>query len=131
MGRFPIEVMPGYLQKASALLVSLTNDRIFSLTVPNKIQAYMASGRPIIASLNGEGARLITESGSGLSAPAEDSGALAKAVLSIYRMSAQERQQIGENGRNYYQAHFNHDMLVDQLISHLEINSAQKGNLSL
>jgi len=119
-GRFPIEVMPTYLQKAEALLVSLTREPIFALTVPNKIQAYMASGRPIIASLNGEGARLVNQSGSGLSSPAEDPGALAKAILALYRMSAEERQQIGENGRAYYRAHFDHDMLVDQLIGHLD-----------
>jgi glycosyltransferase involved in cell wall biosynthesis len=128
-GRFPIEAMPGYLQKAGALLVSLTKEPIFALTVPNKIQAYMASGRPIIASLNGEGARLVRESGSGLSAPAEDPGALAKAILTLYRMPEQERRQIGENGRAYYRAHFEHDMLIDELIGHLEVCATVKGKL--
>jgi glycosyltransferase involved in cell wall biosynthesis len=128
-GRFPIEAMPGYLQKAGALLVSLTQEPIFALTVPNKIQAYMASGRPIIASLNGEGARLVRESGSGLSAPAEDPEALAKAILTLYRMPEQERGQIGENGRAYYRAHFDHDMLVDELIGHLEACATEKGKL--
>jgi len=129
VGRFPIEAMPGYLQKAGALLVSLTQEPIFALTVPNKIQAYMASGRPIIASLNGEGARLVRESGSGLSAPAQDSVALAKAILTLYRMPEQERRQIGENGRAYYRAHFEHDMLIDELIGHLEVCATKKGRL--
>ncbi|WP_114637273.1 glycosyltransferase family 4 protein [Polynucleobacter necessarius] len=129
-GRFPVEAMPGYLQKAEVLLVTLTNEPIFALTVPNKIQAYMASGKPIVASLNGEGAKIVVESGSGISTPAEDPVVLAGAILSLYRMSAQERKQIGENGRVYYQAHFDHDILVDQLINHLEIISTKKGKLS-
>lgn len=119
-GRFPIECMPGYLQKAEALLVSLADEPIFALTVPSKIQAYMASGRPIIASLDGEGARLVAESQSGISAPAEDPIALAQAIISLHQMSAQERKKMGENGRRYYLKHFDHEILVDQLIDHIE-----------
>jgi glycosyltransferase involved in cell wall biosynthesis len=128
-GRFPVEVMPGYLQKAEVLLVSLSNEPIFALTVPNKIQAYMASGRPIVASLNGEGARLVEESGAGISSPAQDPVALAKAILSLYQMTAEQRRKIGENGRAYYRTHFDHDMLVDQLISHIEACATKKGML--
>ena len=128
-GRFPIDAMPGYLQKAEVLLVSLSDEPIFALTVPNKIQAYMASGRPIVASLNGEGARLVEESGAGIASPAEDSVALAEAILSLYQMPAQQRRQIGENGRIYYRNHFDHEILVDQLIDHLKICGAKKGML--
>ena len=118
--------MPEYLQKAEVLLVSLSDDPIFALTVPNKIQAYMASGRPIVASLNGEGARLVLESGAGISSPAEDPVALAKAILSLYQMTAEQRQQIGENGRAYYRNHFDHEVLVDQLINHLDTCATKK-----
>lgn len=128
-GRFPIDAMPGYLQKAEVLLVSLSDEPIFALTVPNKIQAYMASGRPIVASLNGEGARLVVESGAGISSPAEDPVALAKAILSLYQMSTEQRRQIGENGRAYYRKHFDHEILVDQLIAHLDAGATKKGKL--
>jgi glycosyltransferase involved in cell wall biosynthesis len=128
-GRFPMEAMPEYLQKAEVLLVSLSDDPIFTLTVPNKIQAYMASGRPIVACLNGEGARLVVESGAGISSPAEDPAALAKAILSLYQMTAVQRQQMGENGRTYYRNHFDHEVLVDQLIGHLDACAAKKGML--
>ena len=69
-GRFPVETMPGFMQKASVLLVTLTDQPIFALTVPNKVQAYMAAGRPIIACLNGESAGLVVEAGAGLATPA-------------------------------------------------------------
>ena len=128
-GRFPVEAMPEYLQKAEVLLVSLSDQPIFALTVPNKIQAYMASGRPIVASLNGEGARLVVESGAGISSPAEDSVALSKAILTLYKMSPEQRRQIGENGRAYYRDHFDHEKLVDQLISHLDACATEKGKL--
>jgi glycosyltransferase involved in cell wall biosynthesis len=115
-GRFPVETMPGFMQRASALLVTLTDRPIFAATVPNKVQAYMAAGRPIIACLNGEGVRLVVEAGAGLAAPAENARALADAILALYALPADAREKMGENGRRYYREHFDHDRLVDRLI---------------
>jgi glycosyltransferase involved in cell wall biosynthesis len=123
-GRFPVNTMPGLMQKAGALLVTLADEPIFALTVPNKVQAYMASGRPILACLNGEGARLVAEEAqAGLSVPAQDAQALAAAVLKLYQMPAEERAQLGANGRRYFKAHFDHDKLVDELMAHLRAMS--------
>jgi len=126
VGRFPIEEMPGYLQKADVLLVSLKDQPIFSLTVPSKIQAYMASGKPIVASLNGEGARLISESGAGIAVPAEDPRALVDAIFTLYEMPNGDRKKIGEKGRLYYQKHFDHDVLVTCLIDHFKMLESNK-----
>lgn len=125
-GRFPVETMPAFMQKASALLVTLADKEIFRATIPSKVQAYLAAGRPILACLNGEGAALVMEAGAGLSVPAEDGRALADAVLKLYRMTPQEREVLGECGRLYYAQHFAHDMLVDQLIGHLQSVSTHK-----
>ena len=118
-GRFPVNTMPGLMQKAGALLVTLADEPIFAMTVPNKVQAYMAAGRPILACLNGEGARLVEEAQAGLSVPAQDAKALAAAVLQLYRMSPEERAHLGTNGRRYFKAHFDHDKLVNELMAHL------------
>ncbi len=123
-GRFPIETMPALMQKAGALLVSLADEPIFAATVPNKVQAYMASGRPILASLNGEGARLIQEANAGLTSPAGDGRALAEAVLRLYGMTETERAALGANGQRYFQANFDHLGLTDQLIGHMQEVSA-------
>jgi glycosyltransferase involved in cell wall biosynthesis len=117
-GRFPVDTMPGLMQKASALLVSLADEPIFAATVPNKVQAYMAAGRPILACLNGEGARLVLEAGAGLAVPAEDAHGLAQAVLRLYEMPAGERAVMGENGRRYFKEHFDHERLIGELIGH-------------
>jgi glycosyltransferase involved in cell wall biosynthesis len=122
-GRFPSNTMPGLMQKAGALLVTLADEPIFALTVPNKVQAYMAAGRPILVCLNGEGARLVAEAQAGLSVPAQDAKALAAAVLQLYRMPAEKRAQFGANGRRYFKAHFDHDKLVDELMAHLRAMS--------
>ncbi len=126
-GRFPIEMMPSFMQKASALLVTLTDRSIFAMTVPNKVQAYMASGKPILACINGEGAKVVTEAGAGISVEAENAPSLAGAILKIYNMSNEERNKFGENGRAYYKLHYDHNKLVDTLIQHL--NAAISSNM--
>ena len=129
-GSFSVETMPGFMKKASALLVTLTNQDIFAVTVPNKIQAYMAVGRPILACLNGEGARLVIEAGAGLAVPAEDAKALADAVLQLYRMPVIEREKLGNNGRIYYKEHFDHDKLIVDLVNHFQVALENRKALS-
>lgn len=128
-GRFPVETMPGFMQKASALLVTLADQPIFALTVPNKVQAYMAAGRPIIACLNGEGARLVAEAKAGVSVHAEDPRGLADAILQLYGLTPDELEKMGDNGRKYYREHFDHDRLVEQLIGHLQSVSENRKDI--
>jgi len=119
-GRFAPQDMPGLLAQASALLVSLSRDPILAQTVPSKIQAYLAAARPIIASLDGEGARVIDEASAGLTCPAQDAQALAGAVLQLRAMSYDERIRMGQRGRAYYELHFEPGALADRLSRLLE-----------
>lgn len=118
-GRFPPSDMPKMMAQASALLVTLAAQEIFEYTVPSKVQAYMAAGRPVIAALNGEGARIVLESGCGLVVPAEDADALAAAILRLRDMDPVERQAMGDAGHAWYQAHYREDMLVENLLGYL------------
>jgi colanic acid biosynthesis glycosyl transferase WcaI len=115
LGSHPVESMPRWFSAADAMLVTLKKNPIFALTIPAKVQSYMACARPIIAALDGEGARVIHEAGAGLAVPADDAGALAQAVLDMYRMADSERAAMGTGGRRYFEAHFERRMLLDQL----------------
>lgn len=118
-GRFPPSDMPGILAQASAVLVSLVRDPIMSQTVPSKVQAYLAAGRPIIASLDGEGARVVMEAGAGVACPAEDAQALADAVRQLRDALPEERQRMAECGRLYYEQHFEPKLLARRLVQTL------------
>ncbi|MBI5139916.1 MAG: glycosyltransferase family 4 protein [Candidatus Vogelbacteria bacterium] len=115
LGRFPPEEMPKFFAQANIMLVTLKNQPIFALTVPAKVQSYLACAKPIIAALNGEGARIITEAGAGLICPAENSTALADAVLKAYRMPKEEIDKMGLNGRKYFDENFSREMLLNRL----------------
>ncbi len=120
-GHFPVDVMPSIMRSASVLLVSLKDNPILDLTVPNKIQAYLATGKPIIASLNGEGARIVVESGAGLAVPAEDAQALANAILKLYKMSENELAAMADNGRKYFKKNFDEHVLITKLLELLKL----------
>ncbi|GLZ85870.1 glycosyltransferase WbuB [Metapseudomonas resinovorans] len=105
-GRFPPAEMPQFFSRAAGLLVTLKADEIFSYTIPSKVQAYLASGRPIIASLDGEGARIIEEAGAGFSCRAEDAEGMSRCIERLYRMPFTERERLGRAGREYFLEHF-------------------------
>jgi glycosyltransferase involved in cell wall biosynthesis len=125
-GRFEPEAMPGILAQASVLLVSLVRSPIMTQTVPSKVQAYLAAGRPVIAALDGEGARVVEEAGAGIGCPAEDAQALAEAVVRLKGLSTAELERMGAAGRRYYELHFDPDMLARQLVQQFQETLAMR-----
>jgi glycosyltransferase involved in cell wall biosynthesis len=115
LGRHPVESMPAWFAHADIMLVTLRKDPIFALTIPSKIQSYMACGRPILAALEGEGAHVVEEARAGLVVAPEDPSALASGVLKMYRMPRGERERMGEQGRAYFLREFERDMLLARL----------------
>jgi len=125
-GRFPPETIPGIMEQASALLVSLVRDPIMAQTLPSKLQTYLAAGRPIIAALEGEGARVIDEARAGVSCTPQDAAALAAAIRRLHDMPAEEREAMGARGREYYAVHFDPAFLAKRLKQRFELLTAQR-----
>lgn len=121
LGRYPAEMMPWFFSLADVMLVTLKREPIFALTIPSKVQSYFACAKPIIAALDGEGARVIEEAGAGLTCPAEDPDSLAEAVLSMYSKSHDERRSMGELGRRYFEKNFERKMLLKRLEDSMKV----------
>jgi glycosyltransferase involved in cell wall biosynthesis len=119
-GRFPMEAMPAIFEHSSALLVMLNDEEAFAQTIPSKIQAYLAAGRPIIACMNGEGARVVDEAGAGLTSPAEQVLPLVTNIRRMKALGATERLAMGTAGRTYFDAHFEMDSQVTRLVELLQ-----------
>ena len=120
LGRHPMNEMPTFFSYADVMLVSLRDEYIFSLTVPAKTQSYMASGKPIASMLNGEGNRIVQEAGCGLTAAAGDYKTLAQNVVAFFQMRKEERDAMGQRGRDYYLAHFDKKTVVDTIIASMK-----------
>ncbi len=126
MGRHPVETMPQWFAQADIMLASLSRDPIFALTIPAKIQSYLACAKPIIAAIDGEGARVVVEAEAGMAVPSEDPGALAEAVLAMSRKSPDELRQLGENGLGYFNRQFERGLLLDRLETVLKTHAGDR-----
>ena len=120
LGRYPVQRMPSFFQHADALLVTLKNEPVFSMTIPAKLQAYLAAKKPILAMLNGEGANIIQRSSAGISCAAGDDKALAATVLKLYEMDAKSRDALGRNGFEFGIKEFDRFKLINKLESWLK-----------
>ena len=115
-GRFPMEAMPQIFERSAALLVSLNDEEVFAQTVPSKIQAYLAAGRPILACMNGEGARVVNEARAGLASPAEKVLPLVANIRAMKALGVVERNSMGVSGRAYFDANFEMTNQVNRLV---------------
>lgn len=115
LGRFPSERMPSFFKHADALLVSLKDEPIFSMTIPSKLQTYLAAGIPVLCMLNGEGSDVVSESRAGLTCRAGDHEALAVAVMKLSQMTVEERQEMGRNGLLVSSREFGRTQLIGRL----------------
>lgn len=106
LGRFPAETMPWFFKQADVMLVTLSNDPLFSLYAPAKISSYMAAAKPIVAVLNGEGAEVIKDADCGWSLPAGDAEGFAKLVVELSHMEKKILEDKGANALMYYKEHF-------------------------
>ena len=114
-GSVPPTEIPRFSHLAGALAVSLSDSPDLGLTVPAKVASCLAAGKPVLGSLNGEGARALTEAGSGPVCPACDTESLAQAILQLCRSDAAQREAWGRNARAYYESHYRRSELLRRL----------------
>lgn len=117
-GRKPPEEMPRYYAMADGMIVTLTADPFIGMTLPAKVQSYMAAGKPVLAAANGEIPQVLEEAGCGYCAPAEDGAAFARAVRQF--MDCPEKEKLGQNARNYYRTYFTKEKFIVKLEQELE-----------
>ena len=116
-GRFPATYIPALIARADATLLTLKKEPIFAITVPNRLQSYMACGKPILGSIDGEAASIITTSNSGLVAPAGDLQQFIAIIERFMQTPSADKEKWGANARSYFLAHFERNQILDQLIS--------------
>lgn len=119
LGRKPVTEMPYYYSKSDALIVTLGDSYILKITLPAKVQSYMASGKPILGAISGEGMKVIKESNCGLVCESGDYEGLCKNVIKLFNMSEEERKKIGENGKRYFMDNYLRSKLLDKLEDYL------------
>lgn len=116
--RQPATRIPELLASNNAAFQCLTDNPLFSMTIPAKLQSYMACGIPIIASANGETSRILKESEAGLISPAGDARKLAEVIVEMLNKSPEQLKVMGLNAREYYNRNFNKQELLSEMDSY-------------
>lgn len=114
-GRKPVTDMPKYFAASDALLVTLKDEGILRITLPAKVQSYMAAGKPIISAITGEGSHVIEDSKCGFTGDGEDYEKLYENVMKLHNMSEEERVSMGLRGQEYFKKNFTQERLLNQL----------------
>ena len=115
--RQPAEYIPQLLAACDAAFISFQNAQLWRMTIPAKLQSYMACGMPIIASAFGETQRIIEEAECGLCAPIGDEKALAQHIL---KLKKEDLSAMAEKSRSYYKKHFDKQSVMDGLNEYFE-----------
>jgi colanic acid biosynthesis glycosyl transferase WcaI len=102
LGPQPVDRMADMLALGSVQLITLRNLPVFQSVLPSKVQATLASGRPIIGAVTGDAAAVIRASGAGDVVPPGAARELAEAVLATSKVSSSELEHRGAAGRAYY-----------------------------
>jgi colanic acid biosynthesis glycosyl transferase WcaI len=114
-----VELAHGFAN-AGALLLHLGDDPLFAITIPSKTQAYLASGRPIIAAVNGESAQILRKSGAAIVVSAANPAALAKAIRDMADLPDARRNAMGRAGAQFYARHFSFSQGVARTLELLQ-----------
>ena len=120
LGSYPPNEMPNYFASADALLVSLKKSKIFELTIPGKLQSYLACGKPIIASIDGITSEIINNANCGLTSPSGDYNSLTQSIIHFNKLSVEEKRKMGKNSLELYNKEFERNQLLNKLINIFE-----------
>jgi glycosyltransferase involved in cell wall biosynthesis len=118
-GRRPVEEMPKFYKLADACLVSLKSDNQIGLTLPGKVQGYMAAGKPIIGMIDGSARDAIEESGCGLCVAADDVDALAMGMLDFIE-NRDKYKECSQKARAYFIENFKKDIFMRKIENEFE-----------
>ncbi len=121
IGRFPVEAMSSFFSRSDIMLVSLKDDKIFNLTVPAKVQAYMSAEKPILAMLNGEGADIIKKADAGFTVFASDYKGLANKIIEISKLPKIELENKGKNAKKFFEDNFKKEHCISNLEKVMEV----------
>ena len=103
-GRHPSESMPSFYAASDAMILTFGDGPLLGYTLPLKIHTYLAAGKPILCSANGDARRVVEEAACGFCSASGDARGLADACLAFAECS--NKDELGKRARAYYDEHY-------------------------
>lgn len=123
LGQKPPTEIPNLLSTADIAFLSFSNNELFRMTIPAKLQTYMASKKPVLAVALGETKSIINESNCGYVSDPEDVESLYENILKFYNNEDKVQEEMANNALKYVRENFNKEKLLnnfDQIIGEKE-----------
>ena len=117
--------IPRLLATGDVAFLCLADDPLFAMTIPAKLQSYLACGMPILASASGETARIIEESRAGVVCQAGDARDLAEKIILFSALEPVVLKQMGSYARQYYEKNFDKEYLLKRMDQYLMKNEGE------
>ena len=118
--RQPPESLPQFYAQADLLLLPLKSNPVFDLTLPAKLQGYMATGKPILAMVTGEAKRVVEEADCGFVSASNDRYGYAKLLQECVGLSKLQLDEKGANGLEYCGRYFDKKVIVNAFAAEIE-----------
>lgn len=113
-GRVSEQEANRYVRFAQGAFISFLDNPVFNMTVPAKLQTYLACGTPVLAAAGGECAQIVRSADCGV-VTEKTPEALEQGVRELMARSEEERRAMGQRGREYFHRNFSMKLLVDRL----------------
>ena len=95
----PKQHVPALLARFDVAYIGWQRQRLYRFGIaPNKLIDYMMAGCTILHSVEA-GNDPVAEAGCGLTVAPQDAGAVARGLLALFMLDAEERRELGERGR--------------------------------
>ena len=117
MDTLPREEVPKHLARCHLLVAPHIGGRVTDSQYPFKLSAYLAVGRPIVASRANDQPLVLKQADCGLIVPPNDGRALAEAVLQVKSMKEEDRVKLGRSGRQFAERHLSLHKLADDMLA--------------
>lgn len=117
--RVNAEKIPEILSACDAGFISFNKTSLWEMTIPAKLQSYMACGKAIVASASGETKRIIEESGCGICTEIGKAQALADGIRTMIKSDSAD---MGRKAREYFKENFDKKRLMDEMDEFMNSN---------
>ena len=129
LGRRPPAEMGALMSIGDVHLVSLNDHPLASMTLPSKLVATLASGRPVLAVATGETARVVREADAGWTVAPGDCEGLVDAVRHAHAAGRIGTDRLGAAARRYYERELSAERGVDAIESLLAKLASSRSSL--
>ncbi|WP_418606281.1 glycosyltransferase [Georgenia sp. SUBG003] len=113
VGQQPFDRMAAVLALGDIQLVSLQDLPLFRTTLPSKLQATLAAGRPVLGAVTGDAAEVIRGSAAGVVVTPGSAVEMAEAIVNLSNLAPIERQSLGAAGRAHYLERYSEEVAAD------------------